>query len=432
MANFNFNLKKVSSNKETLINLIVRWNHRKLTYSTQEKVEPKYFELDKTKKNYQRIKTSFYGHPEFNERLNRIEAIAQTAFRKFVNDYGREPEITELKRQLDIFIRNAKVERRQSLFDFIETFINESKSNKVHRDTGKKLSKITIASYINVQSKLIEFQKVYKRKVDFDSIDMDFYSHWIEFLTNHFKYCNNTVGKYTKTLKVFLNEATEREINSNLTFKKRRFKTITESVYKIYLNENELTQLYEMDLSHSKTLDKVRDLFLVGCWTGLRFKDLVSLGPENIKDGRLHVKTQKTGELVVLPLYKMVKDIMIKYKDQPNSLPPAMSNVKMNKYIKDVGRLLPILQKPIRTSVTKGGELISENKQKWECITVHTARRSFTTNLYLDGVNSLTIMKMTGHKSEKVFLSYLKASEEENATVLEKHWKKRELTQETV
>lgn len=432
MANFNFNLKNVSSNKETLINLIVRWNHRKLTYSTQEKVEPRYFELDKTKKNYQRIKTSFYGHPEFNERLNRIESIAQTAFRKFINDNGREPEIAELKKQLDIILRNAKVERRQSLFEFIETFIEEAQSSKVHRDTGKKLSKVTIGSYKNVQRKLIDFQKYCNKRIDFDTIDMDFYSNWIEYLTNELKYTNNTVGKYTKVLKVFLNEATEREINTNLTYKKKRFKTITESVYKIYLNENELTKMYEMDLSYSKTLDRVRDLFVVGCWTGLRFTDLVNLGPENVKDGRLHVKTQKTGELVVLPLHKMVKDIMVKYKDRPNSLPPGMSNVKMNKYIKDVGSLLPILQKPIRTSVTRGGELISENKQKWECITVHTARRSFTTNLYLDGVNSLTIMKMTGHKSEKVFLSYLKASEEENASVLEKHWKKRELTQETI
>lgn len=427
MANFSFNLKRAQSKGLTPINLIVRWNKRKLTYSTLEKVEPRYFENDKTKKLHHRIRSNYYGHPEFNQRLNMIESIAQSTFRKFINDHHRIPEQHELKEKLDLKLRNVTPEKKESFFEFIESFIKECESSRIHRDTGKKLAKITIGSYKNVLLKLRDFQTTYPRKIDFDTIDMDFYSHWIDYLTLQSNYCNNTVGRYTKTLKVFLNEATERELNTNLTFKRKRFKVISESVYKVYLTVEELNELYSLDLSYCKKLDHVRDLFIIGCWTGLRFKDLVGLGPENIICDRLHVKTQKTGELVVLPLHKMVKELMIKYKDYPKSLPPGMSNVNLNKYLKDVCKLSPKLQKNIRTSVTKGGEFITENKHKWECITVHTARRSFTTNLYLDGVNSLTIMKMTGHKSEKVFLSYLKASEEETATILEKHWQKKEL-----
>jgi hypothetical protein len=68
----NFNLKKKKSVGETLIMLIIRWDNRKLTYSTQEAIDPKYWEDDKTKKNYQRVKEirQFPEYPEFNARLN--------------------------------------------------------------------------------------------------------------------------------------------------------------------------------------------------------------------------------------------------------------------------------------------------------------------------------------------------------------------------
>lgn len=425
MANFSFNLKRANSLTETPINLIIRWSKRKLVYSTLEKVEPKYFENDKTKKNYQRIKSSYYGHPEFNQTLNRIESIAQSTFRQFCNDKHRIPEPNELKRELDIQLRNVTPDKKQTFFEFIDTFIEEAEDSRIHRDTGKKLSKVTIGSYKNVKLKLLNFQAVFPRKIEFENIDMDFYSRWIDFLTLECNYSNNTVGKYTKILKVFLNEATDREINYCVFFKKSRFKTMVESVFKIYLNEEELNQIYNLDLSYSKRLCHARAWFLIAAYTGLRYTDLMSLGPENIKDNRIHIKTQKTGQYVVIPLHEKVQVIKNEFKDYPRGFPPKMSNVKLNKYLKDVCKLAPLLQKTIRTSVTKGGELISENKQKWQCVTVHTARRSMTTNLYLDGLNSLAISKLSGHQSEKVFLSYIKASQEETAAVLERHWQEK-------
>jgi integrase len=103
-----------------------------------------------------------------------------------------------------------------------------------------------------------------------------------------------------------------------------------------------------------------------------------------------------------------------------------MSNVKMNLYLKEIGRLMPSQNISIQTSLTRGGKLITQTKKKYEALTVHTARRSFATNLYLAGVSSLTIMALTGHRSERVFLSYLKASPLENANIVQKHWDKKE------
>jgi integrase len=223
-----------------------------------------------------------------------------------------------------------------------------------------------------------------------------------------------------------LNEATDLGLNANLSFRNKRFKVLTETVHKIYLSETELIEIYNLNLSGDKRLERVRDLFLVGCWTGLRFGDLVNIAPENVVGNKISIKTQKTGEVVVIPLHWMVKSIMKRYADYPNSLPPAISNTKMNKYLKEIASQVPCLQEKVRVSITKGGRLITETKSKWEMVSTHTCRRSFATILYLEGISSLTIMKLTSHKSEKVFLSYLKASAEDNANLLQKHWLEKE------
>jgi hypothetical protein len=70
---------------------------------------------------------------------------------------------------------------------------------------------------------------------------------------------------------------------------------------------------------------------------------------------------------------------------------------------------------------TKGGKRHTENFKKHELITTHTARRSFATNAYLQNVPTISIMKITGHRTEKSFLKYIKISQEDNANKLINH-----------
>lgn len=412
--------------------MVLRWKNKKLVFSTQERIHPNYFETDKEKKLWQRVKTSFPGYTEFNARLDFMESTAGTAYRQFLNDNHRVPEPVELKQILDVRLRNISAPQRQTLMQFISAFISEAENGKINRETGKTLAKATVQIYKRTLERLREFESYYGKKVDFDTINLEFYDKWMEYLSVELQLSNNTVGKHTKMIKAFLNEAAERGLTSNLAFRSKRFRVITESTYKIYLNEAELIEMFNLNLKDEARLSRARDLFIVGCWTGLRFKDLVNIAPENVVGDKISIKTQKTGEVVVLPVHWMVKSIMEKYREYPNSLPPAISNVKLNKYIKEVAEKVPCLADKVLVSITRGGTVITESKAKWQCVTVHTARRSFATNLYLDGVNSLTIMKLTAHKSEKVFLSYLKASAEENANLVQEHWLKKGAGQEGV
>jgi integrase len=113
----------------------------------------------------------------------------------------------------------------------------------------------------------------------------------------------------------------------------------------------------------------------------------------------------------------MIKEILRKYS---GDLPSIISNQKMNKYLKEIGNRAGLKQ-TVTISITKGGMRMDRNYKKFELITVHTARRSFATNMFLAGITTISIMKITGHKTEKSFLKYIRISQEDNALKLAEH-----------
>jgi hypothetical protein len=132
MADFNFNLRKKSSKTETPVNLIIRFNKNKLTYSTFEKINPKFWQDDPAKRRYQRaLETkAFPEFPEFNLRLDKIEALAKTVFRQYLNDNDNQlPTTQELKKLLDIKLKRVEInkpqERKDTFCEFCEKFIEE-------------------------------------------------------------------------------------------------------------------------------------------------------------------------------------------------------------------------------------------------------------------------------------------------------------------
>ncbi len=437
MAKFNFNLKEaqlnIDSPTETPILFIVRWDNKKLVYYTGETINPKFWQFDKTKDNYQRATRKFTSYHELNSRLNSISANAERLILNFESNNKRQPTIEELK---ELFINanlNGKEkgqepkETKLDLFGSIERFISDSKT-RTNDNTGKPLNEVTIRIYKRSRDLLLEFNKKRKKKIDFSNIDLDFYYDYTAFLTTTKKFSTNTIGKHIRTLKIFLNDATERGLNNSFAYKSKRFKIQGEKTESIYLNEKELQEIYELDLSYVPRLDRVRDLFLVGCWTGLRFSDFSTIAPENIKGDFIEIETQKTKNKVTIPIHPTVKAIMNKYKESSvNSLPPSISNAKMNEYIKEFAKEVTSLKETITSKTyTKAGLNVTENLNRYKLITTHTARRSFATNLYKDKVPAYTIMQITGHKTEKAFLSYIKVSNDEHAKILELHWKEKE------
>ena len=353
---------------------------------------------------------------EFINDLKELKRFIEDEFLK-VKDKSN-PGKEWLKNTVDRYWNPKKYEEDKiTFFGFIETYILISKE-RINPATGKKISESTLKKYGTCYFHLKRFAKRKKRLIDFDDITITFYYDFIKYLTKDCNLATNSIGKQIAILKGFMSEATEQGLNTKTDFRSRSFKVVTENSEAIYLNERELDKLWTFDFSSNKRLEKIRDLFLIGCWTGCRFSDLVSVNSQNIKDGFLYMEQEKTGHKVTIPLHPVVKEILEKYD---GTLPVMMSNQKFNDYIKEVCQLAEINSVESK-SITKGGIRITDRFEKWKMVSSHTARRSFATNLYKSGFPSISIMAITGHRTERAFLRYIKVTPEEHAILLQKHW----------
>lgn len=274
----------------------------------------------------------------------------------------------------------------------------------------------TLKQYNMVLAKMKIYEKQRSCKLTFDTIDFIFYNNFIGYCTQELNFSTNTIGKYIKNIKMWMGAATEEGLNTNMTFRSKVFKKPTEDSEAIYLDEDELKALRNT-LLPNKYLENVRDLFLLACYTGVRSQDYGKLSKDQlINNGTmLKVRTEKTDEEVIIPLHPEAKRVLDKYDGKPR----VISNQRFNEYIKKVCEIAGI-REVISLTRTCGGKKTTITKQKFDFVSSHTARRSFATNAYKAGVPSLSIMAITGHKTERVFLKYIKVSKEEHATLISK------------
>jgi integrase len=422
MAEYNFYLKEPKTTGETPIYLFIRFKDgtklQTIKLSIGEKIEPKYWNPD-----LQTPRKTFEGHLELKTRLEDYKTRANEYFRRLQNDnMGQLPQVEELKEVLikefrDIITTPSKPQL--DFFNFVDAFIIERKDG-INPSTGKKFSDSLTKHYSVTLNKIKEFNKKKRiKKFDFDSVTLDFYFDFMEYLKKQ-NYSANYIGCQIKVLKTFMSSARERGLHNNTDYTKKRFQKTSEVTDQIYLSVEELEQLETLDLSKDKRLENVRDLLILGAWTGLRFSDFNEISTNDIKlnspDGDIIIiRTQKTGRTVVIPIFPQVRRIIDRYKDRTaNSLPRPITNQKFNEYIKEVGKLAEI-DEPVSLSITKGGVRIAKTTPKYEVMSSHVCRRSFATNAYKMGVPSITIREITGHDSESAFLRYIRATPKEHA-----------------
>ena len=178
--------------------------------------------------------------------------------------------------------------------------------------------------------------------------------------------------------------------------------------------------MYNLDLFDNHVLSVARDVFLAGCYTGQRYSDYSRIRKEQIteENGRKYIrfKQQKTGEVCVIPVKPELDAILKKYG---YTLPKTWEQ-KINDNIKKVAAKAGILD-PVTIKKSKGGMTVESVMRKCDLVKTHTARRSACTNMFLAGIPSISIMKISGHVTETEFLKYIKVSKEETARNLADH-----------
>jgi integrase len=439
MATIRFFTRTITKDKNALVPIYVRIKSGRkidIVCKTGILIKPDNWSNETQKANQRADLFKFYsgeskdeqkGRQKFNEKITALRFYLESE----VMQVNQEEMTSEwLKTTIDKYWHPDKY--RMNLFAFIRSFIDKSET-KPNPKTGRPVSYKMRREYEVTFKYLKDYAAAKNITIDFKDIDLNFYDGFVQYLQNvppekagqteGKKLSVNTIGKKIQTLKIFLNAAKEEGKNTFEAYRSKKFVATTEESEAIYLNESELKKIYEHDFSNDPVNEQIRDLFLVGAWTGCRFSDITQITPENISDGFIHIKQYKTGKKVLIPLHPVVTAILNKYNGK---LPKATTNQQFNRALKDIAEVVGITEMTHK-AITKGGVKVSTAYSKNKLVTTHTARRSFATNLYKSGFPSISIMAITGHVTEKSFLKYIKVTPEEHARKLQQHWDNRHL-----
>ena len=397
--NVRYNLLKKKNTSYIL--LCISYDGKRLQTSINEKIDS-----NKWSKLKQRVKISCTEAFNINSYLDKIEAIAKKIYYKCKME-GYSPTTDGFKEM--IFSKLNGSNKKLSFYEFVEEFTELSKNSK---------KKETIDDYNYTIKSLKEFEKYKRRRIDWDTLDMKFYDAYMDFQYNVKGNSQNLFGKRIKHIKTFLNAAYESGNNKHMMYK--GFKRLQFDTDTIYLNEQEIDKMYMLDLSKKKRLERIRDLFIVECLTGVRYGDLMKITKEYIFKDSIKIKVSKTGQVLHTLLLPTTKKILKKY----NFILPKISNSNYNKYIKEVGEIACINQTLTQESY-RSGKAVSFKRKKYQLITTHTARRSFATNMYKRGYSPVQIMSITGHKKESTFLKYIRITNEESVRMISLDYNKK-------
>lgn len=317
---------------------------------------------------------------------------------------------------------NKDAPKVETLRQYIDRFYNEAKAGTRLASAGntkRRYAYETLRSLKGTKLSFEMFEDETGRKSNFNDITIDWYN---DFLAFYYKRgCGaNYIGKHIKNLKTIMRQAREEGLHNNTEIERRSFKALSEPSESIYLTEKEVAAMYAKDLSDNAVYAKVRDVFLCGVYTAQRYSDYSRIHKDMIKeeDGVRYIELiqQKTGEKCLIPMRPELETILSRYD---YTLPKTFEQ-KINLNIKEVGKLCDI-KEGIVTETYKSGMKVKKTTPKYKLIKTHTARRTGCTLMYLAGVQPIDIMKVSGHKTEKEFLKYIKVGKKETAMNLARH-----------
>lgn len=308
--------------------------------------------------------------------------------------------------------------KTETFRQYLNRFYEEAKAGTRLCSAGNTRRRYSYESVRSIRGTKLSFEMFEddkQRKTNFNDINIDWYNDFLQFYYK--RGCSaNYIGRHIKTLKTIMRAAREEGLHQNMEIERKSFKAISEPSDSIYLTEEEIHRMFVKDLSETPVLAKVRDIFLCGVYTAQRYSDYSRINKNMIKDGYIELVQQKTGEKCIIPIKPELEAILQRYD---YTLPKSFEQ-KINFNIKKVGTSCKITE-PVTTETYKSGLRVKTTVPKCKLIKTHTARRSGITLMYLAGIATIDIMKISGHKTEREFLKYVKIGKQETAVRMKEH-----------
>lgn len=426
----NFNLKGIGGNKSQIWLTTTIDGERARIY-TGLLIEPDFWIRTSRTKVGERAKENFSLGKIQNEKNQKINVELRKIL-DYCQEYGVEVSQNHLmtnyslehsKGNFDKFlkskIRGVEANVRKYPIEFINAYIKR-KTKMVNKDTQRRVVSGTIYNHRNALQRLQNYCEDVHLGLVWELFNSRLEENFTAWMMDK-DYSANTIASQYSIMKVWLGEAEMEGLITDKSF--HRYTTKVQDVDNIYLSTDEIQRLYNVDFSDEainsqidpkSMIEQTRDLFVVACWTGLRFGDWKDLSKADFTTDTMTVTTSKTNKTVVIPLHPMVKDIIQKYGGR---LPMAVDKTHTLKQIRKCGELAKI-DEEVSLARVVGGIAVTRRKSKFNFIMNHTARRAFATNMYLCGVPSISIMAITGHTTEANFLKYIKISPVEHAAIV--------------
>lgn len=392
----------------TLIHMIVHVEGNRIKLSTSLTIHPKHWNDNK-----QRAK-ELVDFPECKSINNDLDTFEKkmTALLKKYRDQNYYPDPNTIKQEFfNYSIEFGDRKMVKTFWTYFDEFIEEKRKTKPDvRDYNKSLRK----HLLNTQERMakqISFEMISNSRSNFVEVWKNYLSFEALNAIGEPGLSVNTVGKQNKNLKVFLNWIFDQNIFPRFSLKP--FPTVTEEVDNVYMTEQELCAIEQLELD-TKLEQEVRDLFLIGCETAFRFSDFIRIDKDAIRDNKIYFRPKKTenagNNLVIIPLSHRLQNILQKYDNNPPKF-DANKITLFNSTLRLICKMASIDANIVHFK-KRNGVTQKEIKHKYEEITSHTCRRTFCTLKFLKGMPAQAIMKFSGHKTERNFLKYLKLDAE--------------------
>lgn len=425
----NFNLKRIGGRKSQIW-LTTTINKQRARVYTGLLIEPEYWiKASRDEIGGKALEDDALGRVQLkynryiNKELRKIISYCHEYGALVCQNHLMSSNFEHNKENFESFLKNkirgVEASVRKNPEDFINNYI-ERKSQMVNKDTQRKIVDGTVYNHHNALQRLQKFCEDKRIRLTWELFNAQLEERLTAWMISK-NYAANTIATQYSIMKVWLREAEFQGIITDKSF--HRYRTKCQDVDNVYLTEDDINRLYALDFNEEaikaqiapfSNIEVTRDLFVLACWTGLRFGDWKDLTDANINTDTMVVHTHKTNTTVVIPLHPKVKAIIDKYN---GVLPKSVDKAHTIQHIRKCAELAGISQ-PVSLGRVQGGRSVLRTGPKYQFISNHTARRSFATNMYLKGVQAISIMAITGHTTEANFMRYIKVDKEQHAKIV--------------
>jgi len=337
------------------------------------------------------ISSKDQGSPENQNIINSLVKKIRDIIYTFKLENGTNPSRDYVRSKM----KDESLPTTATLQDYVKEFIGFKNTEVKHGN----LKPQSMTDYINLRGSIQEFEKTTKKKLQMTDVTEDMVNRFKTYLTTKRLLNNNSLKKRLKSFKIFLNYCESKKyLKLNFDYSRIKVKTYDPTI--VTLTENEFQQLKAWVPGKYQ---KVKDLFIFGMLTSLRYSDLISIREHHIINDNIVKKSEKTDIQQIIPLTKLSREILERYNYNLN----LYRTQTYNRLLKKMGQESGIFSEEVVLVEQRGNQKLEIRKPKWQCLESHTARRTFITRAITKGIPLNVIMGITGHTRIETLTRYM-------------------------